>query len=238
MMFIAWCVRALIVAATLMAPIATSAESARGRVGFDYYLFSLSVAPAFCSESRRNAATDQCEALTQESFRHTPLTIHGLWPNRAKASVNLQPRDCDGPPFRVSRDVQTKLRRYMPAGIGLERYEWRKHGTCSGLPPERYFAVAAELARQANATIGAAMLDQGDTLRVADLLRTIGARDPALAAGIVVDCRFPRGGGDAVVQEIRITLGKDFGPIPASSVGLGQNSGCPAGAGRIPAVSR
>lgn len=208
------------------------APSARAQPAFDYYLFSLSIAPDFCAASKRNASKDECRTLTAADFQQTPLTIHGLWPNRARVSVNQQPHDCDDPPFTLSRDVADALRRWMPAGPGLARYEWRKHGTCSGLTPAVYFTAEIDLAQKANAVIGQAILQQGDTVRIADLQRRVAATDPALAAALIVDCRFVRG-GTAVVEEIRLTLDRDLHPIPAASVGLGQNSGCPAGQGRI-----
>jgi ribonuclease I len=105
------------------------------------------------------------------------------------------------------------------------------------MAPEAYFAALIRLAQRANATIGAAMHEQtmfGRSMRIADLLAAVAAHDPALAQAIVVDCRFPRGGGQALVDEIRVTLSKDLAPIPAGSVGLGQNSGCPQGAGFLP----
>ena len=207
---------------------------------FDYYLLSLSIAPSFCASSPANRAKAECRTLTEAAFQQTPLTLHGLWPNRARVSVNLQPHDCEGPPFVVSDVVQTEVARYMPAGPGLERYEWRKHGTCSGLSPETYFSTLARLGQHANATVGAALRNRhmlGETVRITDLLSAVAADDPALSSAIVVDCRIPRGGGQALVDEIRVTLSKDFQPIPAASLGMGQNSGCPGGAGRIPDVS-
>jgi ribonuclease T2 len=128
----------------------------------------------------------------------------------------------------------------MPGGAGLARYEWRKHGACSGMSQESYFAAVADLALKANATIGAAMREQamlGQRMRIADLLAAVAARDPALAPAIVVDCRQPRGGGEALVDEIRVVLSKDLRPMPAAGVGLGQNSGCPRGAGLVPDVA-
>ena len=201
---------------------------------FDYFLLSLSVAPSFCALSPANAAKAECRTLTAADYRATPLTIHGLWPNIARVSTNQQPQDCNGPAFSLSEPVQALLRRWMPAGPGLEQYEWRKHGTCSGMQPDAYFAAEARLAEQANTVIGAAMLAQGATIQIAPLLQAVAARDAALATAIVVDCRSPRGGGDALVSEIRVTLSKDLRPIPASTVGMGQNSGCRGGAGRIP----
>lgn len=57
----------------------------------------------------------------------------------------------------------------------------------------------------------------------------------------MVSCRFPRGvngasagGGGALIEEVRITLSKDFGPVPVERVGMRQNSGCPQGAGFLP----
>jgi ribonuclease T2 len=205
---------------------------------FDYYLLSLSIAPSFCALTPANAAKSECRALTAADYRQTPLTVHGLWPNREGVSVNLQPHDCAGPPLgTLPADQQAALARYMPGGMGLARYEWRKHGACSGLPPEAYFGALARLAAQANATIGGVLRDQGmlgREVRIADLLAAVAQRDKALAPAIVVYCRFPRGGGQALIAEIRVTLSKDFAPIPAQSMGLGQNSGCPQGAGFLP----
>jgi ribonuclease T2 len=207
---------------------------------FDYFLLSLSIAPSFCTLSPANQAKQECRSLTEAAFQETPLTVHGLWPNRAGVSVNRQPQDCPGRPYvEPAEDVQAALRRYMPGGSGLAHYEWRKHGTCSGLSSDRYFAAVAKLAQHANDTIGAVMRSKGmlgHSIVIADLLAAVGREDATLAPAIVVDCRHPRGGGEALVEEIRITLSKDLRPIPASSVGLGQNSGCPGGRGRVPAA--
>ena len=206
------------------------ARTARAQPAFDYYLLSLSVEPSFCASSPRNAGKAECRNLTAESFHQTPLTLHGLWPNRARTAARRQPQDCDGPAFQLSGATQADLLRYMPGGLGLARYEWGKHGTCSGLDPDRYFAAETRLAQQANASIGPLILQSNGTVALADLQQHL---DPALAAAIVVDCRFARG-GVAMLDEIRLTLDRDLRPIPAASVGLGQNSGCPGGRGRIP----
>jgi ribonuclease T2 len=208
---------------------------------FDYYLLTLSIAPSFCALSPSNRAKQECQELTEPEFQQTPLTVHGLWPNRVGVSVNRQPQDCAGPSLgSLPQDVQAELRRYMPGGPGLERYEWRKHGACSGLAPDAYFSTVVQLAQHANETIGAALHEHdmlGHELRIAELISEVGRWDPALASAIIVDCKFPRGGGRALVDEIRVVLSKDFTPMPAQSVGLGQNSGCPQGVGFVPDVS-
>jgi ribonuclease T2 len=216
---------------------AAAAEAGR----FDHYLLSLSVAPAFCALSPANHARQQCQDLTEQAFEATPLTVHGLWPNRSHVSVNLQPHDCSDTPLgTLSTRLQADLRRYMPGGPGLMRHEWEKHGTCSGLSPEAYFSAVVSLARHANETIGAVMKERGmlgQRIRINDLLSAVAARDPALAQAIVVDCAYPRGGGEAVVEEIRIVLSIDLQPKPVSSVGMAYNSGCPRGVGLVPSVT-
>jgi ribonuclease T2 len=210
---------------------------------FDFYLLSMSIDPSFCALSPANRSKPDCRDLTAETFRQTPLTIHGLWPNRAHVSVNQQPAQCTRDALRLSDAVKTDLARYMPGGPDLEQHEWSKHGTCSGMSPDEYFAAAVGLARQMNDVVGGVMQSSGmldGEVDVKRLIDGVAARDPAVAAAIVVDCRQPSGGGAhapaPLVDEIRFTLSKELKPIPARSVGMGQNSGCKGGVGRIPPV--
>ena len=209
--------------------------------GFDYYLLSLSIAPNFCALSAVNQAKAECRMLSDADYRRMPLTVHGLWPNRAGVSVNRQPQHCPGPELTtLPPDLQAQLQRVMPGGAGLARHEWERHGTCSGLSPEAYFATLVRLARSVDGSVGAVLRDDGllgRSVRVTDLLARIAARDPALAQAVIVSCRFARGaggGGQALIEEIRVPLSKDLAPIPAGSVGMGQNSGCPQGTGFLP----
>ena len=238
--------RILPLLALLLATLATPADArsrhGRGQAsagGFDYYLLSLSLAPSFCTLSPANGAKDECRALTQPKFQQTPLTLHGLWPNRIGVSVNQQPQDCQGPPLGAFPPaLQDRLARFMPAGPGLQAYEWRKHGTCSGLDQEVYFDRAARLTERANEIIGAAMRDRqmlGRQVSIQELLAAVAARDPSLPQSISVYCRFRRGGGPAVIAELRIPFSMNFAPIPLEQAGLRQNSGCPGGAGLVPA---
>jgi ribonuclease T2 len=228
---------------------------------FDFYLLSLSVAPSFCMLTRSRADKRECADPRDQDYRETPLTVHGLWPNRQGRSVNAQPSDCMRQPMgTLPADLDAELQRYMPgAADGLDRYEWEKHGGCSGLPPERYFRTIVEATRQANATIGAAMRERamfGRRVGVGELLDSVATNDPALARAMVVDCRFrrvdPRAGAGsgreppAYIEEIRIVLSKELARgitadrwpaalIPVESVGFRANSGCPNGQGYLPA---
>ena len=231
-------------AAVLLLSAAPASQARRHRMqdaetgAFDYYLLSLSIAPSFCALSPANQARSECRTLTESAYRQTPLTVHGLWPNRAGVGVRRQPQHCPGPPLTaLPAALQAELQLYMPGGAGLARHEWDRHGRCSGLAPEAYFSTLVRLARSANGSIGAPLRDGGrlgHDLRIQDLLAGIASRDPSLARAVVVSCRFPSGGGHALIEEIRIALSKDFAPIPAEGVGLHQNSGCPQGTGFLP----
>jgi len=211
---------------------------------FEFYLLSLSLAPSFCSLSAANRAKDECRQLTEQQFEQTPLTIHGLWPNRAHVSVANQPTSCSNVKLQLSDAVRTDLTRYMPGGPDLENHEWDKHGTCSGLSPDAYFAAAISLAKQMNEVVGTVLRDGGmlgAQVNVRQLVSGVAAKDPKLANSIVVSCvQAPAKKGhkrDFLVEEIRFTLSKDLKPITAGSVGMDQNAGCPSGVGRIPDVS-
>lgn len=210
---------------------------------FDFYLMSFTIAPSFCALSARYAEKEECRAATDAGYRAMPLTVHGLWPNRERVSVNLQPQYCAGPPLgRLPPALREKLAHWMPGvADGLDRYEWRRHGACSGLTPEAYFSAAVRLAEQADSTIGAVLRDSGmlgQEVKVDDLIATVAAKDAPLAAAMIVSCRFPRQDGSgptrAYIQEIRLVLSKDFTPEAAERVGFGQNSGCPGKSGFLP----
>src|SRR6185312_16014738 len=130
---------------------------------FDFYLMSFTIAPSFCALSARYAEKQECRAGTDAAYRAMPLTVHGLWPNRERVSVNLQPQYCAGPRLdNLSPGLRGKLTQVMPGvADGLDRYEWRRHGVCTGLTAEAYFSAVVRLAEQADATIGAVLRDGG-----------------------------------------------------------------------------
>jgi ribonuclease T2 len=231
-----------------------SAAAGDGPGDFDFYILALSIAPSFCDLTGYRKHKAQCEHPSDADYRATPLTVHGLWPNRRNTSASNQPHACSTeklPSF--ADDLAENLRRYMPGvADGLPQYEWSKHGVCSGLTPDAYFREIVALAKAANDTIGAAMKDKdliGKPMPVSALLDAVAAKNPALADAIVVDCQFSRKGrGDgprAYVSEIRVLIAKDAPAtpgadgwpasfVPRTSVGYGANSGCPKGVGYLP----
>ncbi len=232
----------LLAVALVAAPLPAAARHHARRSdagGFDYYLLSLSLAPSFCALSAANQSRAECRTLTDDAFRRTPLTVHGLWPSRAFAGLRQQPQHCPGAPLTaLAPELQVALTRFMPGGPGLARHEWRTRGTCSGLAPDAYFAILVRLAQSADGSIGGMLRDDGllgHGVLIRDLLARIGRRDPVLARAVVVSCRSAPGSG-VLIEEIRIALSKAFTPIAADSVGLTQSEGCPRGADSLPTL--
>ena len=94
---------------------------------FDFYVLALSWSPGFCELS--GGGRSQCEPGARLGF-----VVHGLWPQYEHGF----PSNCGGSPT-VSRMALDRAKGVYPDD-GLARYEWRKHGTCTGLSPGDYFA--------------------------------------------------------------------------------------------------
>lgn len=216
---------------------------------FDHYLLALSVAPAFCEdEPRRKRKFAQCRAISGPGFEAVPLTLHGLWPNRvdrrhpAYCEGEADGRFCRLPPLRLSADAAARLRRSMPAVDDcLDRYQWAKHGSCSGLSQGAYFIAAAALTERVNRAIGSEIARHaGREVDLALLRRALATRDPMLKDAVTFDCRTPRTPVPAkrrpMLREVRVHFERDPAtgapgrPLPYARAGVKHyNSGCPGG---------
>jgi len=109
-----------------------SADNAPGH--FDYYLLALSWAPEFCASRAGNASSSECDPK-----RHFGFVVHGLWPQNNDGSYPLY---C-APARPVAEPTVQHMLTIMPSR-GLIQHEWAEHGTCSGRPPQEYFADIEE----------------------------------------------------------------------------------------------
>ncbi len=112
------------------------AKQTRSTASFDYYLLSFSWSPAFCRTHQGKST--QCQHLPRYRF-----VLHGLWPNKIH---DANPESCSSQ--RIDDTIIQDMLSIMP-DKNLIQHEWQKHGTCSGLTPEKYF----NLAKQAYNTI-------------------------------------------------------------------------------------
>ncbi len=101
---------------------------------FDFYVLSLSWSSGFCTITGDAQGRAQCSIGSNIGF-----TVHGLWPQFERGF----PSEC-GSSARYPSQIALQNAQGLYPDQGLARYEWRKHGTCSGLSPSDFFnAVGA-----------------------------------------------------------------------------------------------
>lgn len=218
-------------------------------VQFDYYLLALSVAPAFCEdEPGRKRRFAQCQSLSEPAFKRMPLTLHGLWPNRrdrrhpAYCGKAARASFCSLPAVNLPGDSRAKLARVMPATADcLDRHEWVKHGSCSGLAEADYFAVATTLTERVNRALGQELAQHmGREVSIERLREVLARTDPALKTAVTFDCQTPRSPIPAkrrpMLREVRVYFTRDpvtrapGQPLAYSQVGQRHfQSGCQGG---------
>lgn len=205
--------------ATLMAalclPCAAQNRDARGENGkFDYYLIALSWSPAYCADQGGERNDPQCAPGRKFAF-----VLHGLWPQYANGRW---PQFCTDEPGL--KDVKTMLD-IMPAPA-LVRHEWKKHGTCSGLNAEGYFALARKAFESVRIPSRFQAPKKHLLLAPAEVTREFQTANPGLPAEAVsVQCSAN------YLSEVRICVDKNLKPIPCQ----GQRS-CRAQEVRMPPV--
>ncbi|MDR3476045.1 MAG: ribonuclease [Devosia sp.] len=120
------------------------------------YVLAISWEPGFCATSGMGSKPE-CQAETPSGFDASHFTLHGLWPNPeaqysycgngATYKAADKPGNWDHlPPVSVALLTRPRLDKEMPGTRSLlERHEWIKHGTCSGVGMDAYFSRALDL---------------------------------------------------------------------------------------------
>lgn len=185
---------------------------------FDFYVLSLSWSSGFCANEGDQKGRNQCEVGSNLGF-----VVHGLWPQNERGF----PADCAGP-RAPSRQALDAVRGLYP-DEGLARYEWRKHGTCSGKPASAYFTDVRR-ARDAVAIPPAFTAPHEERRTGAlDIERAFVAANPGLRTDMMaIAC--PRG----VLEEVRVCLSKDLRSFVACP--QVSRAGCHAGDIAVPPV--
>lgn len=162
---------------------------------FDFYVLALSWSPGFCElsgDDRRNRG--QCGDGAGLRF-----VVHGLWPQNERG----YPSEC-GPDRPVTRMALDEARGLFPTE-SLARYQWRKHGSCSGSSPGDYFADVRRAHDRVVIPPALKSLDREQNWSAIEIERAFVESNPGLRADMMaVGCR--RG----VLQEVRICLTRDL----------------------------
>jgi ribonuclease T2 len=117
------------------APIAIVAQTAPisppvATMPFDYYVMTLSWAPGFCDLGGKETSSTECEAGSGAGF-----VVHGLWPDN---DYRPNPEACPG---QDASPADLAEEQGLYPNDSLAAYEYRKHGTCTGLSAHDYFAT-------------------------------------------------------------------------------------------------
>ncbi len=182
-------------AAFSLAGLANDPARAAGVPGdFDFYVLALSWSPGFCDTGGAGKTYAQCA-----NGAHLGFVVHGLWPQYRHGFAS----DCGGIASPSLFALETVKGLYPD--LGLARYEWRKHGTCSGKSPSDYFADVRKA--RAAITIPPQFTDARkiETWTPLDIERAFIAANRRLKPGMLaVECS--RG----ELAEVRICFSKDL----------------------------
>ena len=211
---------AVLVGLALVRPALAQGER-RGAAGgdFDFYVLSLSWSPGFCAVEGDEKGRDQCDAGSGLGF-----VVHGLWPQYERGF----PSECS-PANRTPSRIALDAARGVFPDEGLARYEWRKHGTCSGKSPSDYFSDVRAARDRIVVPPGLKRPETDQTYAPIDLERAFAAANPGLRPDMMaVACK------QSTLEEIRFCFTRDlrgFRTCPEV-----DRSGCRSRSVTVPAV--
>jgi ribonuclease T2 len=163
---------------------------------FDYYLLNLSWSPEFC-HGHPNA---------RECAQHAAFVLHGLWPQN-----NTGPyiENCSTAPGPSNPAPYSDI--YPDPG--LLRHEWRTHGTCSGLSPDAFFALARSAFHSVSIPPTLSQLDHLISLPPGQLINLFQQANPSIpAASLATGC------GNNYLTAVEVCLNKSAQPTPCGPI--------------------
>lgn len=109
---------------------------AQNRAGeFDHYVLALSWIPAYCAQDGDARQDERCESGARVGWR-----VHGLWPQHAGGDW---PEYCNTNHRNPSRQDTAAEADIFGSG-GSAWHQWNKHGRCTGLSAQQYYALTRE----------------------------------------------------------------------------------------------
>ncbi len=170
--------------------------AAQDRAGaFDYYVLSLSWSANWCALEGDERGSPQCDAAADFGW-----ILHGLWPQYERG----YPANCatsERPPSRSDTGAMADIM----GTSGLAWHQWRKHGVCSGLSADDYFALSREAYGRVTRPDVFRQLTRDVTLPAALIEEAFMRDNPGMQADhITITCKSGH------IQEARICLTRDL----------------------------
>jgi len=196
---------------------------------FDYYVLALSWQPAFCEF---HSDKPECRSQTESRYDATHLVLHGLWPSvRGDSrheygfcgiSRDIQEKDrkgawCETPALNLAD--KERLTALMPGAQScLERHEWFRHGSCSGLSEVEYFTKSLDLVEQIAKTKFSAYLTShiGKRVTLRSILDVF-EKDFGKGSSRSLILRCDSQHGTSLLTEVQLFLKKESLSAPLSS---------------------
>jgi ribonuclease T2 len=179
--------------------VALPAAADRDRAGaFDYWVLSLSWSPSWCALEGDARGAPQCET-------DLGWGLHGLWPQYDRG----WPSWCTTTKRPPSRPTIAAMADIM-GSPGLAGHQWRKHGACSGLSAQAYFALSRQAYAAVNRPPLLRALGRPVSLPASVIEEAFLAANPGWAPDMLtITCRSGR------IQEARLCLSRDgLDPVP------------------------
>ncbi|MEN0066862.1 MAG: ribonuclease T2 [Myxococcota bacterium] len=200
----------LFLAATL-APTQSQAEGERAG-DFDYYVLALSWSPSFCALEGAARGNPQCD-------RSLGWVMHGLWPqyDMASSSEAVGQRNGGWPSYcptvhrNPSRADTAAMADIMGSG-GSAWHQWNKHGRCTGLSSDDYYALSRLAFDRVNRPEVLRRLDRSVTLPAAVIEEAfLEANSGWTSDMLTITCKGGR------IAEARLCLTRDLTPRPCAA---------------------
>ena len=187
----------VLIAFVLLATVARAEGEQAGQ--FDYYVLSLSWSPTWCALEGDARNSPQCD--TREDFG---WTLHGLWPQYNRG----WPAHCPTVERPPSRAMTQGMADIMGTS-GLAWYQWKKHGSCTGLSAPAYYALARQAYEGVTRPEVFRKLKNPVKLPASVVEQAFLKANPGWKPDMLtITCTQGR------IQEARLCLSKDLTPVP------------------------
>lgn len=179
---------------------ATLALAEGERAGdFDYYVLSLSWSPTWCAIEGDARKSPQCDDESDFGW-----VLHGLWPQYHRGWPSYCRTMFRNPPRSMTEEMADIM-----GTSGLAWYQWKKHGVCSGLSGEDYYALSRRAYESITRPAIFRKLDKPVRLPASVVEQAFLKENPGLEPDMLtITCK------DGRIQEARVCLSKDLQPVP------------------------
>jgi ribonuclease T2 len=159
---------------------------------FDFYMMNISWSPEFCSIAD---TSPECKAP------RNGFVLHGLW---AQNNDGSYPVFCSERPGPAHPEANLDL----TPDLALLQHEWAKHGTCTTLSPEAFFASERKAYHSLAVPDVFLHIDHEMQMKPQEILDLFGKINPGFPPGsILLSC------GNNRLTAVEACLGKDLKPL-------------------------